>query len=89
MFKKRRGIKLSYNKQGLIYFACMNYDDMPEHIQQKILNLCKDVGREYAEVLFQVVTNSNETIRSLALKYNISETQLYYYRRRFYEEWEK
>lgn len=87
MFKKRRGIKLSYNKQGLIYFACMNYDDMPEHTQQKIRNLCFDVGKEHSEVLFQVLTNSNETIRSLAFKYHISEMSLYRYRKKFYEEW--
>ena len=87
MFKKRRGINIPYNKQGLIYFNCMNYDDMPEHIQKKIVRLCNDVGKEHSEVLFQVVTNSNETIRSLALKYHISETQLYHYRKKFYENW--
>jgi len=44
MFKKRRGIHIPYNKQGLIYFTCMNVADMPEDIQQKILNLCIEVG---------------------------------------------
>lgn len=87
MFKKRKGIKLPYNKQGLIYFTCMNYDDMPEYIRQKIRNLCYDVGKQHCEVLFRVLTDSNETIRSLAFKYHISETQLYYYRKKFYEAW--
>jgi hypothetical protein len=87
MFKKRRGIKLSYNKQGLIYFTCMNVADMPEHIQEKIKRLCEDVGKEHSEVLYKVVTDSNKSIRSLALEHHISETQLYYYRKKFYEEW--
>ena len=87
MFKKRRGIKLSYNKQGLIYFTCMNYNDMPKHIQDKILRLCEEVGKEHSETLFAVVTDSNKSIRSLALENHISETQLYYYRRKFYEVW--
>ena len=87
MFKKRRGINIPYNKQGLIYFNCMNFNDMPEHIQQKIKKLCNEVGKEYSEVLFQVLTNSNKTISSLAMEYHISETQLYLYRKRFYEAW--
>ena len=89
MFKKRRGIKLPYNKQGLIYFTCVNYNDMPEHIQRKIVNLCEEVANGNEEVLFKVVTNSNKSIRSLAIEYNISERSLYRYRKKFYEEWEK
>ncbi len=87
MFKKRRGIELPYNKQGLIYFTCMNIADMPEHIQQKILRLCKDVGKEHSAALYKVVTDSNRSVRSLALEYNISEMSLYRYRKKFYEEW--
>lgn len=87
MFKKRRGINIPYNKQGMIYFTCMNIDDMPEHIQNKIINLCNEVGKEHSEVLYQVVTNSNETIRSLAMKYHISEMSLYRFRKKFYESW--
>lgn len=87
MFKKRRGIKLSYNKQGLIYFTCMNYRDLPDDVTKKISDLCNEVGKEHALVLFEVMTNSSKSIRSLALEYHISETQLYHYRKKFYEEW--
>ena len=87
MFKKRKGIKLPYNKQGLIYFSCVNHNDMPNDVKQKIVNLCNEVGKEHAEVLFEVVTNSNKSIRALAMDYHISESQLYYYRRKFYEAW--
>lgn len=86
MFKKRRGIKLPYNKQGLIYFTCMNYRDMPE-MEIKIKNLCDDIGKEHSEVLWQVMTNGSKSIRALAMDYHISETQLYHYRKRFYEAW--
>lgn len=34
MFKKRRGIHIPYNRQGLIYFTCMNIRDMPEDIKK-------------------------------------------------------
>ena len=88
MFKKRRGIHIPYNKQGLIYFTCVNYKDLPEDIQKKILNLCEEVGKEHEDVLFKVVTNSNKSIRSLAIEHHISERSLYRYRKKFYEEWE-
>lgn len=90
MFKKRRGIKLPYNKQGLIYFTCVNIADMPEDVQDKIKKLCDDIGgKEYADVLYKVVTDSSRSIRSLSMEYHISETQLYHYRKKFYEKWEE
>ena len=87
MFKKRRGIKLSYDEQGLIHFVCVNYRKLPDTVFDKITRLCDEVGKEHSEVLFQVMTNSKETIRTLAQEYHISETQLYYYRKQFYEHW--
>jgi hypothetical protein len=87
MFKKRRGIKLSYDEQGLIHFVCVNFDKMPFSVQQKIVSLCDDVGKEHSSALFKVVTDSSRSIRSLALEHHISETQLYHYRKLFYEKW--
>ncbi len=87
MFKKRRGIHIPYNKQGLIYFTCVNIKDMPEHIQDKIKNLCQEVGDEYADVLFAVVTDSTKSIRALSMEHHISEMSLYRYRKKFYEAW--
>ena len=87
-FKKRRGIHLPYNKQGLIYFTCVNYEDMPDDVQQKIVNLCNEVGKDYADALFRVVTDSSKSVRALAVECHTSEMQLYKLRRRFYENWE-
>lgn len=87
MFKKRRGIKVPYNTQGLIYFTCVNYRDFPEEVLQKIVRLCDEIGKEHSEVLFEVMTNSSKSIRALAMDYHISETQLYHYRKKFYESW--
>ena len=85
MFKKRRGIHIPYDKQGLIHFTCVNYKEMPEDVQIKIKRLCDEVGKEYSEVLFKVVTDSSKSIRALAMEHHISETQLYHYRKKFYE----
>ena len=87
MFKKRRGIHIPYERQGLIHFTCVNYRDLPDDVLQKISNLCNEVGKEHALVLFEVVTNKDKSIRQLAMEYHISETQLYHYRKKFYEAW--
>ena len=87
MFKKRRGIHIPYNKQGLIYFICVNVKDMPEEVQQKILNLCIEVGKEDYKALYEVVTNDKKSILSISLEYFLSEKKLYRLRKEFYEKW--
>lgn len=87
MFKKRRGIHIPYNKQGLIYFTCMNVREMPENVQQKILNLCIEVGKEDYKALYEVLTNDNKSVLSISLEYFLSEKRLYRLRKEFYERW--
>lgn len=87
MFKQRRGIHIPYNKQGLIYFTCINVKDMPEDVQMKILNLCIEVGKEDYKALYEVVTNDKKSILSISLEYFLSEKKLYRMRKEFYEKW--
>lgn len=88
MFKKRRGIRLSYNRQGLIYFVCVNIKDMPEDIQERVLNLCIEVGGEHHKALYTLLTDDCRNVHGVAMQYHISETQLYLYRKKFYESWQ-
>ena len=88
MFKKRRGIRLSYNKQGLIYFTCMNIKDMPENIQQKVLSLCVEVGQQDYRALYELLTNDNKSVLSISHEYFLNEKLLYKMRKEFYEKWE-
>lgn len=85
MFKKRRGIQLPYNKQGLIYFVCMNIKEMPDEVQQKILNLCIEIGKEDYQALYEALTNDNKSILSVSLEFCINEKKLYRMRKEFYE----
>lgn len=87
MFRKRRGIHIPYNKQGLIYFICVNVKDMPTPVQQKILNLCIEVGKEDYKALYEVVTNDKKSILSISLEYFLNEKRLYKLRKEFYEKW--
>lgn len=87
MFKKRRGIHLSYNRQGLIHFICVNVKDMPEKTQKKILNLCIEVGKEDYKALYEMLTDDRESVYSISRRYYISEKKLYKMRKIFYESW--
>lgn len=89
MFKKKRGIKIPYNKQGMIYFTCMNIKSQPEETQEKIKRLCCDVAGIHSDALFAMLTDDTKNVTAVAMKYYISESQLYLYRKRFYEAWEK
>lgn len=87
VFRKRRGIHIPYNKQGLIYFICVNVKDMPQEVQQKILNLCIEVAGEDYKALYEVVTNDKKSVLSISLEYFINEKRLYRLRKEFYEKW--
>lgn len=87
MFKKRRGIKVPYNKQGLIYFTCMNFKNLPEDKQNNIVNLCREVAGEYADALLLLLTDDTKNIHAVAMRYYTSESQLYRFRKRFYERY--
>ena len=86
-FRKYRGIRLSYEKQGLIYFTCRTYRFQPPEVQKKILRLCEKASRENPYALFCLLTSGKSTT-NIALRFQIaSENTLYNARRRFYEGW--
>lgn len=85
-FKKLRGVDLPYNKQGEIYFVCQNYRGQPKKVRDKIDRLCREIGREYADALFEMVT-TDKGCTAIAMEHYMSEMTLYKLRRRFYERW--
>ena len=86
MFKKRRGIKLPYKRQGLIYFTCLDIANQRPEVVEKINRLCDKIGGEYRDELYQVMT-TEQSVRSIAMQHHISETTLYNLRKQFYESW--
>lgn len=89
MFKKRRGIRLSYNEQGLIYFACMNLMHQPPRLREAVRELCECIGGEDSEALYEFLTNDAVSARAVCMKYFVDEKKLYTMRKRFYEEFYK
>ena len=86
MFKKMRGIKLDYYKQGLIYFVCRNYTFQSEMVKNRVLSLCESIGKEYSKALFEMVT-MHHSVQRIAIRYYTSTSNLYRLRKKFYESW--
>lgn len=86
-FKKLRGVNVPYREQGLICFTCLNYEKQPKEVQEKIRNLCQEVGGEFAEALFAMMTRENITADWIEQNYFVSDSWMYRKRVMFYERW--
>ena len=86
-FRKMRAVKLPYRKQIMIYAICINFNDQPEEVKNKIMNLCTKVASYNYDVLFKLLTTEHKSSRQIAKEFYISERQLERYRVRFYNEW--
>ena len=86
MFKKLKGVKLSYERQGFVRFCCLTYDEQPEEVQRRIANLCVEVGAEDWQALFELMTTQEQAM-ALSVKHHIGATTLYRLRVKFYYAW--
>ncbi len=86
-FRKRRGVRLSYNRQGLVHFTCLDYRNQPTEVRRKIRELCRSAGGEYSEALFEALTTDRSAVQICQRHYIASPTTLYEMRRKFYERW--
>lgn len=89
MFKMKRGIGLSYKKQGLIYFMCANFHSLGRKEKTRILAVVTEVGKGEADALFCLLTKPEMNVLGVSMKYCVSEKRLYALRKRFYEEYWK
>lgn len=85
-FKKLSGVPLSEEEQGLIRYTCLTYAKQPPKVQRKIQRLCLLCAGAYSAALFDVMC-TKKSITAIALANYVSETQLYRFRKAFYEAW--
>ena len=76
MFRYKKSVPVSYERQGYIYFSSLLYREMPEKAQRKILNLCMECGGgDYYRALFEfVTTDANATY--ICMKHSLSRSTL-------------
>lgn len=86
-FRKYRGMRLTYEQQGLVFFLCRNYRKLPKEQQKKVIRLCQMVGRNNPYALFLLLT-TDRSVQSLMTQFKLaSESTLYEARNSFYREW--
>ena len=89
MFRFKKSIPLSYERQGYIFFMSKLYKELPPAAQQKIVNLCLECGGENYRALFDFMTTDAGAV-ALCLKYHIaSETTIYRMVREYYLKFPK
>lgn len=89
MFKKKKSIRLSYAKQGLIYFTCLTYRIQPPDVKKNISDLCSEIAEENSHALFSVLTSENKTLESIAFDEHLPVKYLSHMRSVFYQEWDR
>mgnify|MGYP005801777725 CR=1 FL=1 len=56
MFRFKKSVPVSYDRQGYIYFTSRLYEELPPRAQQVIVNLCLECGADSDQCLLQFVT---------------------------------
>lgn len=83
MFRYKRSVPLSYERQGYIYFKSRCYQELPEEEQHRIVNLCMEAGGEYYQALFEYVTKG-ESATSVCMRHHLSQSTLTRAVRKYY-----
>ena len=85
-FRYRKAIRVSYQRQGYIYFASKRFGELTEGQQKKIIDHCKRIGGEdYWEALFAFMTREIG-LQTACRRFYVSESTLKRKIRRYYEE---
>ena len=85
VFRYKKSIDVSYERQGYIYFASRMYDRLTLRQQQKIVDMCVKAGGEYHAAVFEFVTTDNGAV-AVCMKHHLSQSTLERAVRRYYEQ---
>lgn len=84
MFRYKKGIRVSYARQGYIYFTSLLYPELTEAERERIRKICRKAGGEYAGALLEFVTTEAGADK-VCRKHYLSRSTLYRAVRRYYE----
>lgn len=88
MFRFKKAVPVSYDRQGLIYFQSKAYKTLSAAQQKKILNLCAECGGEYHQALFEFVTTDTGAT-AVCVQHHLSRSTLERVVRKYYERFPK
>jgi hypothetical protein len=77
-----------YIKTCLVFFTCLNYANEPPEIQEKIRQLCLEIGKEeYCDALFEIMTNKHKSIKRIAIERYFDYSTGTRLRQKFIKKW--
>ena len=88
LFRYKSSVRVSYERQGYIYFVSRRYRELPERQQREIVDLCLEHGGEYYQALFDFVT-TDMGATAVCMKHHLSRATLYRAVSRYYEGFPK
>lgn len=83
MFRYKKSVPLSYERQGYIYFKSRCYQELPVTEQHRILNLCIETGGKHYQALFEYMT-TDESATSVCIRHYLSRSTLERVVRKYY-----
>lgn len=87
-FKYKKSVGGSYRRQGYIYFTSLCYEDLGERRKERIRRLCREVGGEYEQALFEFVT-TDTTATAVCMKHHLGRSTLYRMVSEYYKNFSK
>ena len=85
-FKRKRRIRLDYNKQGFVYFICTQYRSIPRDVRAKIDKIVCEVGGFDEAALRKLLFDTSSSARSVSMEYGLTEGKLGVMRDEFYRQ---
>lgn len=85
-FVVKKNYRMSYKKQGYIFFACQNYDAMSARMKKKIDRLCEEIGKDDSKALFEAMTG-DRSVERIAARHFVNRHKLYKMIHEFYRKW--
>ena len=85
MYRYKKSVGGSYQRQGYIYFTSLQYRNLPEWRREKLRELCKRAGGEHWEALLEYMTTET-TPESVCQRFYLSRSTLHRIVRTYYKE---
>lgn len=83
-FRYKRGIRVSYKRQGMIYFTMQNFRTLSQGKQEKLRQLCREAAGEYDVALWEYLTTEKGYV-AICIDRGLSQETLFRLRKKFYE----
>lgn len=82
-FRYHKGMGLSYDRQGFIYFTLRHFDELPQADRDRIAETARTVCNGFEDLVLDYCT-SDLDYKAACHKHHTAESVLYRYLARFY-----